>query len=286
MVTIDAHVHAHRQGNPVGPSPLLSREWEAPVERLLARMDASGVDRAVLVPVTPHPENDEYVSDAVKAHPGRFAAIGVHDPSAPDPATHYARRADRYELQGLRLYDLKGSADTPVEELALFPLLAELERLQHNLWLYGKADQISLLRKLLDELPALRVGLNLLGYPSIDVRTDEHGRPHRKHAGNPPVTLPGVLDLADYPNVYVMLGGLYQFSQEPHPHTDLTGVVRALFERFGAERCFWATDWPWIDAIPGYAAMSEIVDANLPDLSPDERAAIFGGTAARLFRFS
>ena len=32
--------------------------------------------------------------------------------------------------------------------------------------------------------------------------------------------------------------------------------------------------------------MPEIIDANLPKLSPEERAAIFGGTAARLFQFS
>jgi hypothetical protein len=37
--------------------------------------------------------------------------------------------------------------------------------------------------------------------------------------------------------------------------------------------------------VPGYAHQLELVDRALPGLPPDERGAILGGTAARLFSF-
>ena len=286
MVTIDAHVHAHLRGNHIGNDPARGPDWDGPAETLLERMEASGVDKAVLVPINPHPDNHQYLADCIAKYPGRFAAVGVHDPDAPDPGADYARRADAYRLQGTRVKDLLADADTPVEELFMFPLLAELERRGHNLWLFGQAADIPQLPRILDRLPDLKVGLNLMGYPSAGGSVAEDGRPHRRHAGIPPVTLPGVLELAAYENVHVMLGGLYQFSLEPHPHKDLGDVVRALFEAYGAQRCFWASDWPWIEEIPGYKVMPDIIDANLPNLSADARAEIFGGTASRLFDFS
>ena len=284
MVMIDAHVHAHRPGNPQegftgGP------DWDAPVERLLGQMDATGVDKAVLVPINPDPANDQYLKDSMEAYPGRFAGIGVHDPSVADQGADYARRADTYGIQGLRVKQLGGGTGTPVEELPIFSLCEELERRGHNLWYYGQVEDIDLLPAILDRLPNLKVGINSVGLPSIDPVLDEHHRPTRFSAGIPPATLPGVLEAAKYETVHVMLGCMYQLSPEPHPHTDLRGLVQQLYAAYGASRLFWNSDWPWIEKVPGYDAMPEIIDANLPDLSAEERAEIFGGTASRLFKF-
>jgi predicted TIM-barrel fold metal-dependent hydrolase len=46
-----------------------------------------------------------------------------------------------------------------------------------------------------------------------------------------------------------------------------------------------ASDWPWIEFEPGYAKILGVVDQHLPNVTPDERAMIRGGTALSLFQF-
>ena len=64
----------------------------------------------------------------------------------------------------------------------------------------------------------------------------------------------------------------------------LAGCEGALLRTFGADRLMWATDSPWILEEPGYENLTRVIDAQLPDLSEEQRALIMGGTArARLF---
>ncbi len=54
-------------------------------------------------------------------------------------------------------------------------------------------------------------------------------------------------------------------------------------EGTAGSRMLWASDYPWIKQIPGYEPQLELVDHYLPNLTLEERAAIMGDTAARLF---
>jgi predicted TIM-barrel fold metal-dependent hydrolase len=50
------------------------------------------------------------------------------------------------------------------------------------------------------------------------------------------------LSLAKYPNVSVKLSASPLMSKEPYPFKDMTPHIRALFEAYGARRCYWGTD--------------------------------------------
>jgi predicted TIM-barrel fold metal-dependent hydrolase len=146
---------------------------------------------------------------------------------------------------------------------------------------------VQLLDRLLELLPDLVVVINHLGFcPSIwdEMRVDEHGRP-RFDVALPPDSLETIVGLARHPNVYVKMSGQYAFSQQPYPYLDLVPVVDRVYRAFGAERMMWASDYPWIKTEPGYTEMLALVDQQLPGINADERLAIRGGTAARLFRF-
>ena len=54
---------------------------------------------------------------------------------------------------------------------------------------------------------------------------------------------------------------------------------------FGAGRMMWATDFPWIDVDPGYGEVVRLPDEVFPDLTPEERSRLMGGTAAQVLRF-
>jgi L-fuconolactonase len=45
----------------------------------------------------------------------------------------------------------------------------------------------------------------------------------------------------------------------------------------------WASDYPWTRDVPGYSALLDLVAEAVPGASPEDVAAIRGGTALELF---
>lgn len=287
MPTIDAHLHVFEAVSDQFPrdvfEPLTPPERSAPAEALLADMEQAGVDQAVVVAVSQH---DEYLTHVLTAYPTRFAGVAVAAPDAADAVADLNQRVETMGIQGLRVFSL-GDPDAPPESQPLFALLAAMAELGVKLWFYAEVAQVVLLDRMLELLPNLVVVMNHLGFcPSIwdEMRVDEHGRP-RFDVALPPSSLDTVVGLARHPNVYVHMSGQYAFSQTSYPYADLRPVVERVYQAFGADRMMWASDYPWIEAEPGYVETLELVDHHLPAITPGERLAIRGGTAAGLFRF-
>ena len=281
---VDGHVHVFLRLSDKYPRDvhaLYPMDREAPVELLLRVMDEGGVNKAVLVPLSAH---DRYVGECLRRFPGRFAGIAVHDPAVKDPLEDYRRRADFWGFQGLRMFRLGDPAVRP-EALRAFPLLSWMADRRHKLWFYPSADQLPLLQDVLGLLPGLDVMLNHLGFCQQGFTRDQQGRP-RIETTVPPGTLPFVLSLARFAGVRVMFSGEYAFSGQPFPYGDLVRVVEAIYGAYGATRMMWASDFPFVLEVPGYGQSRDLVDHYLPRLTAEDRAAIIGGTALRLFAFS
>lgn len=271
---VDAHVHVFRPASvhPRVTDELAPPDRDAPVEALIAVLDGHGVGGAVLVPLGPEVG---YVAAARRRYPGRFAAIAVADPALrgagalPEP------------FDGLRVSWL-GEPGRPLAESPMLPLLRDLAAREKKLWTYLPPDQLPLLEQLPDLVPDLTVVLNHLGFCPQDMRVDEHGRPWFADP-LPPERVEAVRRLAGAERFHLMLSGQYALSREPAPYRDLDGAIATLADAYGAERMLWASDWPWIDAVPGYRALLDLPAQCLPDASAAELAAVRGGTALRLF---
>jgi predicted TIM-barrel fold metal-dependent hydrolase len=287
MVTIDAHLHVFEAASDRFPrdvfEPLTPKQRSAPAEALLATMEQTGVDKAVVVAVSHH---DEYLAHVLATYPGRFAGVGVISPDSSDPVADLHRRVETIGMQGLRVFSLGNPASDP-ESQPMFSLLAAMAELGVKLWFYAEEAQVELLDRCLDALPHLAVVMNHLGFcPSIwdEMKVDEHGRP-RFDVVLPPSSLDTVKRLARHRNVYVHFSGQYAFSKTAYPYADLRPVVEEVYRTFGARRMMWASDYPWIETEPGYARTLALVDHHFPEITADERAAIRGGNAESLFRF-
>jgi L-fuconolactonase len=271
VTIVDAHAHVFAAVSERFPRDVHEEYFpaaaEATADELLAEMDAAGVHRAVLVPVTP---DDEYVAWCLEQYPGRFAAIGVQGPDL--DVDSYRRRREAAQLQGLRLFALDGAS----------PLLEELARAGDKLWFYGGSEQMQLLADALDRLPELAVVLNHLGFRPTAFHADEHGRPRFDSAyGDENVT--AVCELARFPRVHVLLTGMYAFAAESWPYDDLRPVVSRLLDAFGPRRLLLGSDFPWIRRVPGYAETLAAVDALLDGLDDAGRARVRGENALELF---
>lgn len=283
MTTVDGHAHVFKplsEYYPRANHPMYPPQLEAPVEELLSTMDTCGVEEAILVALSPH---DEYLSECLSSYPDRLTGIGVLDPDRSGDADEVYRRFSETGIRGLRVHRLGAPDATRAHELEVWPVLQALDELGGIVWLYVPADELELLEMVLDRLPGLHVVLNHLGWPLPDeFQIDALGRPEIK-GSIPPPTLETVCALSRHTNVHVMLSGQYAFSREDFPFLDLGDVVRTIHEAYGADRMLWASDYPWIKPVPGYGPQLELVDHYLPDLAPEERAAIMGDSAARLF---
>jgi predicted TIM-barrel fold metal-dependent hydrolase len=91
-----------------------------------------------------------------------------------------------------------------------------------------------------------------------------------------------LLQLAAFPNVLVKISGLYAVSDPAHgyPHASATPFLDILFERFGAARCCWGSDFspaldfvsfaqavdiPWLARL-GSADFERVMGGNLLEL--------------------
>lgn len=117
------------------------------------------------------------------------------------------------------------------------------------------------------------------------------------HCGNPQVRrqpdelwMRDIRELAALPNCVCKLSG---FLAEPPPaglragHGQVAHLVpyyETVLSAFGADRLMFGTDWPVCTLSASYAEVVAVARALTAGLSPVERAAVFGGTARRVYR--
>lgn len=285
---IDAHAHVFgpADADPRAVNGLVPRERAAPLSQYRQRLDDAGVDHAVLVALDPA---DDYVAASLAADPRRFRAVAVAAPedlglTAEDPVDHLRSRRETFPFSAVRTTWLAEPgaqlADSPVN-----PLLAYMEQEGLILWSYLGPDQAPFLDEVGTRFPQLRVVLNHFGFTPADMQVDRAERPWFATGLSEPRQR-AVSALARYPMFHLMFSGQYALSHHGYPYPDLHAGAAELTEAFGPERTLWGSDWPWVDAEPGFAAALELVDAMLGHLTRDERADVLGGTADRLFGFT
>jgi predicted TIM-barrel fold metal-dependent hydrolase len=142
-----------------------------------------------------------------------------------------------------------------------------------NLLAWGKLDQVA-------ELAAR--------HPDTSIVVDHIGlaQPFEPPAPKEPwADLPNVLALAKHKNVSIKISGACTLSHQPFPYPDIWDPLARIFDAYGLDRCMWGTDWTRAVKLLTY---KQGVDAfRVTDrLSESERAALMGGTLAKIYRWS
>ena len=259
MDVIDSHCHA-------------SRWWFEPLETLLFQMDRHGVDKAVLVQIRGEFDNT-YLLECARAHPGRFAVMGMVDTTQPDAADALTRW-HAAGVGSVRLSVPDGSDDR--NATAVWHRAAELGMpVSTN----SSALQVTTdaFKRLIEELSALPIIVEHYGYPGLPEADRERG--YRE-----------VLELARYPNVYMKVHGFGEIMPRPfparYPPFDLAQApdhIDRAIGAFGATRLMLGTDFPPCGSREGYANVVGLLREYLGRWSTAEQEAIFGGTAASVF---
>lgn len=276
MPIIDAQVHAYERDRPERPwSAVLAGPPEVTGDDMVAAMDSVGVDGALLVsPYTMYRYDASYALEVYAKHPGRFGLIKPVDPADPavvETIADWAALDGTVAIRVMMAY--RDSADPDDPGIGRVLDAAARHSLPVNLLCWGCLD---VAEKLAGKNPDTQLVIDHLGL---------------KQPFEPPVPpepfadLPKLLNLAAFDNIAVKITGACTLSQAPYPYDDIWDPLARIFEAFGIERCLWGTDWTRAVNLITYAQGVE--PFRLTDrLSDSDRAALMGGSLARIYDWS
>lgn len=279
MIRIDAHHHvwdlARRpQGWLDGPAMAAIRR-DFVLADLAPLTQAAGIDRTVLVQVLPSvAETAEFLALAEKS--ALIAGVvGWADlTSASVPETLSALRSGRGggHLAGIR-HLVQGERD---------PRWLARPDVRQGLRAVADAGLVYDLLTLPRQLPATIDTVRAL--PGLTFVLDHISKP-RIGSGElePWATL--IRELAAEPNVYCKLSGMVTEVGPPRwTVAALRPYAEVVLDAFGPPRVMFGTDWPVCLLAASYADVVSAARELTAALAPDEKAQVFGGTAARAYR--
>jgi L-fuconolactonase len=268
---VDAHSHVwviDPQKYPWQPVGGYIPENSAPVSRLLTLMDATGVDRAVLVQPTPYGWNNSYLLDAVRSCPKHLKAVCLVNPHAETSSGHLEKLVNQQGINGVRFnwnLEPEYSWDTDSVHGSIWKTAQDLKIPVCLQLIYTQVNQVI---EFTSRYPRVHIVLDHLGRPEPGSHPDD-------------LFFRNFLSLAKYPNVFAKLSGMYYFSKSAAPFKDTWPLLQAAVKAFGASRCLWGSDFPFILDRWSYMYLPDTLKGKL-EFTHEELDFVLGRTAENL----
>jgi predicted TIM-barrel fold metal-dependent hydrolase len=256
-----------------------------PIEEYVAEASRAGVVKSVYVqtnwPSARAVDEVAWVQSVAERHGFPHAIVGFADLAAPDIEKTLDRLLEFPGLRGIR-QQLHWHA-TPLYRFADRPDIMNDGAWRQGLAAVGRrgllfelqvfAGQMADAARLARDFPDITLVLMHAGM--LEDRSPEGWHAWRT----------GMRALAACPNVVVKLSGLGTFVRRCA--ADLwRPVIADTVAMFGANRCMFGSNFPVEKLWTSYDEVVTVVDACLGTLSPQERAATWYETAARVYRLS
>jgi L-fuconolactonase len=237
---------------------------------LAPHLATADIKATILVQAAPTEAETMFLLDAAaKAHVVR-GVVGWTDFDAADGGARIDALAAHPLLVGLRPMVQDIPDDDWLLRPGLTPLLAAMTR-------NGLVFDALVLPRHLPRL--LRV---VDDHPELQFVLDHCAKP-RLATGELAIWQGDIASLAERPNIVCKLSGLATEAAPDWQIADLQKAVDHVVACFGPHRLLWGSDWPVVNLAGGYEKWLAAAETMLAGLSPDEKAAIFGGNAARIY---
>ena len=276
MAIIDAQVHIWAADSPQRPWPSAGAGGRTTAvhgasfgaDQLIAAMDGSGIDAAVLIPPSWEGERTDLVEAAHLAWPERLAFMARLDlADEPRARAEFARISALPGTLGFRF--LLGS------DIAL-------DQLPGLDWLWAGIAEAGLSIMAAPRGYFAELAQVARAHPDLRITIDHLGARAYKKGAEAFAGLDRMLELASLPNVAVKASGLPEYSEAPPPHADIGPRVRRVFEAFGPDRLFFGTDLTRQEG--GYPALLALFDS-FDWLRGEDRRKVMGDALADWLRW-
>jgi predicted TIM-barrel fold metal-dependent hydrolase len=262
MKILDAQIHCWGSGLPSNRSHRQVTRF-AP-EDALVLMDDAGVDAAIINPPGWDPGSHDMAATAVADYPGRFAIVGSILPDDPQGPERIAAWKSTPGQLGLRTFFLSTKARQTLQDGGADWIWAAAEAAEVPICMMA-TPCLDLVGRVAEQYPGLRLTIDHLGgLGGFEERKDHEAMGH----------IPGLLDLAKFPNVAVKVTGAPGYSSEAYPFPILAGYIRRIYDAFGPDRMFWGTD---ITKMPcSWSQCITMFTEEMPWLSDSDKILIMG----------
>jgi len=278
--TVDAHHHLWDLQ--VTPQDWLAGEPMAPIRRSFLPGDlvdavAGRVEKTVIVQTVSEPDETEVMLDYAAGCDLIGGVVGWVDLTGPEVEAKLEdllQRPNGHRLVGIR-HQVQDEPDTR------WLCRPDVRR---GLAAVGAAGLVYDLLTIPSQLPAAIETVAAL--PNVSFVVDHISKPEIA-AGVIEPWATDIANLASFPNVTCKLSGMItEADWQRWTIDDLRPVANIVLEVFGPDRVMFGSDWPVCLLAGTYADVADSVNELTAHLDPNERAAIFGGVAARVYGLS
>lgn len=237
----------------------------APEADYLRMLNATGMQRGVLVQVSVYGTDNRVMLESLRRHPGRLRGVAVANADISDRALQ-AMHDDG--VRGLRINVLFAGSGIGLDEME--GLAARIAPLGWHLQLLLDARLLPELLPRLVRLPC-PVVIDHMGHMPVADGIDAPGFKTLRH-------------LLSEHGFWVKLSGAYRISQDSPHFADVTALARSLVAA-APERCVWGSDWPHValQRMPDTVALVNALPQWVPD--PLQLRRILVDNPARLYDF-
>tara|TARA_A100001391_G_scaffold205403_1_gene205782 strand:- start:66950 stop:67819 length:870 start_codon:yes stop_codon:yes gene_type:complete len=274
---IDLHPHVISPDTdryPQSPIGGTRSDWSAkrpfPFEKYQDEMDSAGVSKAAFVQSsTTYGFDNSYVADSVCKNPSQFVGIYSVDIAAPNAiATINSWR--RRGMAGLRLFGAGLAYETDGRWMVApetFPVWEHMAQIDMTVSIQTISTGLPVVEEILERFPEVNIVLDHLARPDLG-----DGAPYSAAAP--------LWRLARFGNLHLKITPRTCDRALAAPASPETFFPRLVAE-YGADRLCWGSNYPAENAT--LAALIEKCRQCFANLNEADRAAIWGGTALRLY---
>lgn len=292
--TVDAHHHIWRRadlpwlGGPMqprifGPYEPIRRDY--PIEEYLGDIAGAGVTQSVYVQANwaanRFVEEVAWVQETADRTGWPHAIVGYADVLAEDVRPQLDSLAGYPLMRGIRMQ--LHWHENPQYCFAPRPDLAADRTLRRNvarLADYGWAFELQVFAPQTAGAAELAAAC-----PEVTFVLQHAGMLEDTSAAGREAWAASLRALADCPNVVAKLSGLGTFLRRNDPG-HIAAIVAETIATFGVERCLFGSNFPIEKLWTSYADLDAAYRAATASLSPADKAAVFSGTAKRVYRLS
>jgi predicted TIM-barrel fold metal-dependent hydrolase len=268
---VDAHVHCfagskdkdypYHKDAPYKPADA------ATPKALLEAMEGAGVAHAIIVHPEPYQDDHSYLEHCLKQDKKRLKGTCLFFASKQDAPKKLAALVKKCSVVALRIHAYAPERQPP----------------------FGKPQMKALWKQAADLGLAVQIHFEQRYAPGFEPYVKEFAKTTViiDHLGRPfqgtPKEHKVVIDWGKHKNVVMKISSLPE--AEKYPHRKIAPIVKSLSDAYGAERLIYGGGWSAGVSAKAYRAERERIAGYLAHLSADERAAVLGGNAAKLFGF-
>jgi L-fuconolactonase len=249
---------------------VLYRNFEP--DQLAPWLDESGVAGTVVVQAAHDEAETAWLLELAQTYAFIKGVVGWVDLTAPDLGERLAHFTGQGPYCGVRAPLLAEKDGVRGFDRTVLGGLQVFHEQELAVDLLVKSAQLKYFTGLFETLPGIPWVINHLAQPPFKSGDLTAWREEMRHA-------------ARYPNVFCKVSGMVtqvdpakSFEEQTRP------VFEAALELFGPDRLLWGSDWPVSFQATSYRQTHDLLAALVVGLSETEQAAIWGGTAAKVYK--